>query len=373
MSKTKFEYDKRAAIWRAHSCKCSYCNRVIAWADLHIDHIIPEGMRISDYKALKERLHIPDNFNINGFENLLPAHNSCNLQKSGTPFDDNVTMFYLQMTQRKIKKCELEYRKYQNSRIKNKTLCNLDCLIQNGEISEKELETRFIELKKRNWAKLPIKVNVPIDFANDVVDVFYKTQNFAILYDKKLLICGGDEEYLELSDGVKVSTINEYREAIDNGYFAETTFAIKMSCIFEFSGNLLDCLQKASMPSKSFISDPWLSLSKSELLSADLLKNIDMEDALSKYYGNNYSIKDLVDKGEVKISHNSFYDISVDYRGFEICIKEQFRADFDNDGIEELFYIGYCYAVGGTMDYGITGILGRKSWDELIHEIDCQK
>jgi hypothetical protein len=25
------------------------------------------------------------------------------------------------------------------------------------------------------------------------------------------------------------------------------------------------------------------------------------------------------------------------------------------------------------MDYGITGILGRKSWDELIHEIDCQK
>jgi hypothetical protein len=53
----------------------------------------------------------------------------------------------------------------------------------------------------------------------------------------------------------------------------------------------------------------------------------------------------------------------------ETSLIEQFRADFNNDGIEDMFVKGWVRAVGGTFGQGFTKILTRYSNKHLIEEI----
>ena len=54
---------------------------------------------------------------------------------------------------------------------------------------------------------------------------------------------------------------------------------------------------------------------------------------------------------------------------FEISFFEQFRFDFNQDGIENIFIRGWARAVGGTLVYGFTGYLTRYSEKGLIERI----
>jgi 5-methylcytosine-specific restriction endonuclease McrA len=78
---------KRAAIWQAHDYRCIYCTEHVVFADLDIDHIIPEYLKekpeqlsdlLKDYEL--------DDFDIDGLQNLVPSHRHCNLQKRGHIF-----------------------------------------------------------------------------------------------------------------------------------------------------------------------------------------------------------------------------------------------------------------------------------------------
>jgi hypothetical protein len=53
----------------------------------------------------------------------------------------------------------------------------------------------------------------------------------------------------------------------------------------------------------------------------------------------------------------------------ETCLTEQFRADFNNDGIEDMFVDGWIRAIRGTLGGGFTSILTRYSENHLIEEV----
>jgi hypothetical protein len=53
----------------------------------------------------------------------------------------------------------------------------------------------------------------------------------------------------------------------------------------------------------------------------------------------------------------------------ETSLIELFRADFNNDGIEDIFVRGWTRAVGGTLGFGFTSILTRYSNKNLIDEV----
>ena len=63
----------RLALWEAHGRKCAYTGDPVAWSELEIDHIIP----VKGDAARKTELHgagiIGADFDIKGFENLLPT------------------------------------------------------------------------------------------------------------------------------------------------------------------------------------------------------------------------------------------------------------------------------------------------------------
>lgn len=74
MSTQKFSAAEREAIWLAHGKKCAYTGKLLDVSNFHIDHIIPESLT-KDSAALKDKiakLNLPVDFNIHGYENLLP-------------------------------------------------------------------------------------------------------------------------------------------------------------------------------------------------------------------------------------------------------------------------------------------------------------
>lgn len=85
MDKRKFNLFERYAIWKCHEERCGLCSEPMRYKQVTVDHFFPETLLEND----KERIEILKeygindiDFNINDFENWLPAHAICNQQKS---------------------------------------------------------------------------------------------------------------------------------------------------------------------------------------------------------------------------------------------------------------------------------------------------
>lgn len=140
-----------------------------------------------------------------------------------------------------------------------------------------------------------------------------------------------------------------------------------MSFVFPSLESLLDAITKAKMPKLSFISDPWIELNNPDNLSPSIL--IDIEKNLQPYIQAGKSIGDLIKEGIVSIDGADAFGIVLKYGGFITSIREQFRADFNNDSIEDIFIQGWTRADGGTLGFGISGYLTRFSTTGLLEYI----
>ncbi len=85
MNKKKFNLFERYAIWKCHEERCGLCGEPMRYKNVTVDHFFPESLLEDDEKRAEifKEYGISDNdFNINDFENWLPAHANCNQQKS---------------------------------------------------------------------------------------------------------------------------------------------------------------------------------------------------------------------------------------------------------------------------------------------------
>jgi 5-methylcytosine-specific restriction endonuclease McrA len=78
---------QRYAVWIAHgttkgTTKCWLCYEpILDVRDLQVDHVIPRQIGSNELGRAVEEFGLPSNFDLDGYENLLPAHGRCNLQK----------------------------------------------------------------------------------------------------------------------------------------------------------------------------------------------------------------------------------------------------------------------------------------------------
>ena len=89
MAKRKFSTAERYAVWQHHQKRCWWCKKPLDVVETTIDHVIPESLLDDDdeRRRVLEEYGLPDDFNINGFENWLPCHNHCNQSKGSSTFD----------------------------------------------------------------------------------------------------------------------------------------------------------------------------------------------------------------------------------------------------------------------------------------------
>lgn len=89
MSRYKFSSAERWAIFLVHGMKCYMCKVPIDLTTMVVDHVLPEYLLDSPSacSAAKSTLGLPDSFDLNSFENWLPACSVCNGTKSSIQFE----------------------------------------------------------------------------------------------------------------------------------------------------------------------------------------------------------------------------------------------------------------------------------------------
>lgn len=372
MSHTKFDNIIRSALWTSYNNICFYCNRPLDWDDLHIDHLIPESIAKNkvNFNSLKIEFDLDKYFDVNAFYNLVPTHGKCNLRKNDELFAKQTILFYLGLTQKSLAKITQEIDKLKKRKNRGQLLSKVQSALATNLIDIKELQRIVEQAQQNNWNIKEIKLPSGIEFLDEIYDSFYLNMDTSLLLEKKLLV-GGVYDHLELIDDnnkpIKVSTLKEWKQAIRKGFYPSTTAAIKMASAFTFLDELIDALQKAKMPKTSFISEPWIEISNLDLLSPTILH--DFEGKLHEYYQQGFSVGELIRKGVIKVNETSIYKISLEFNGIETSLIEQFRADFNNDVIEDMFVRGWTRAIGGSLGYGFTTILTRYSDKHFIEEI----
>lgn len=371
MSKTKFDNITRSAIWSSYNHTCFYCNKPLDWEDLHLDHIIPESLssNIKKFEEIKSEYTLDANFDINATYNLVPSHSKCNSRKSDTLFIKGTSLFYLSLCLKTETKVKAEIEKLKRRKNKGLITSKLQSALSADIITMTELKEILREEEKNNWDRKQINLPIPLTFIDDIYESFYLNKDFSNLLDKNLML-GNDEEFLKLvndnNDSINVSTLNEWTNATTKGYYPFTTYAIKTSSYFTFFEDLIEVLKKAKMPKVSFLDNPWINIEMLDYLSPNILE--DFEGRLVKYIKKGMSIGELVRRGIVTINPSHNFTISLEFEGIETSLSEQFRADFNNDGIEDIFVRGWVRAVNGTLGIGFTSILTKLSQKHLLEK-----
>lgn len=372
MSLAKFDNITRSALWGSYNYLCFYCNRPLEWDDLNIDHIVPEhySKDISAFEKVKTEYELDKNFDLNALYNLVPTHSKCNLRKSGGLFQKRTTLYYLGLTNKALKKIQDEIEKLKNRKNKGQIISKLQSALAADLIDINELEVLLTKAREDNWKRTKIKLPIGVEFIDEVYDLFYLNSDCTVLFDKKLLL-GRVFDSLELvnynDEKRVVSTLREWKDAVKDDFYPLTTFAIKMSSYFTFLDEFLEALHKAKMPRLSFVSEPWIELDNLDFLSPNILH--DFEGKLTEYADNGFSIGDLVRQGIITQNSSDTYKVSLEFKGMETALIEQFRADFNNDGIEDIFVRGWTRTIGGTLGFGFTSILTKYSDKHLIEEV----
>lgn len=233
-----------------------------------------------------------------------------------------------------------------------------------------DLEKIINIVKENNWTKTKIELPYGVEFIDEIYDSFYLNMDYSHLYNKELLV-GGMYSYLEVENRTneirKISTLREWQIAEKEGFLPLNNAAIKMSSSFTYLEDLMSALEKAKMPKVSFISEPWIGLNNLDCLSPNILAFF--PDELKKLTNEGFSIGELARRNILKINESRYNSICVEFEGMETSLTEQFRADFNNDGIEDVFVDGWLRATQGSLGVGFTTILTKYSANHLIEEV----
>jgi hypothetical protein len=204
----------RKAIWEAHNRRSPYNSEIIPWNELNIDHVVP----VVDPAHLQRAndLGIVDNsFDVNGFENLLPAHNHHNSGKSDDDWEEGTLRFFLEIARKK--KPEIETR--MASEIRNdaalKGYLDLKVAAERNEVSVNDM---FSYVRHQADGEVPLRITPGVEGA-DIASA--NSSIAAVLMDRRFALGGGSINDFTLHSGtagpVVINTANEYLEARERG------------------------------------------------------------------------------------------------------------------------------------------------------------
>lgn len=372
MSTQKFTAFEREALWLAHNKKCAYTREPLDMSGFHIDHILPESLanNIIELQKVKSLLKLDEQFDIYGYENLLPCRSGANLQKGATVFDEARTQFFLSIAASRKAEVLNNLEKISKRNIRGKALILLQQCLEGGQLSASEVVNILDEHKDQ-----PDKIFNLIESLKlfDTAEIRTVSKaDISELLGRQVRL--GQNDHIigvtltnDKNETFYVKTCEEYHEAIESGYFALTNFDIKMSSFFEHQYGLLSSLKVATVPERSFINDPRSGVVDIELIPFSLFPWLgnepEVEDTFATY-------QSKVDDGTISIKRIKQNMLCVEKNeGMGQQLIEVARADFNGDGLEEILLFEYCYETRGTLGYGGIRILGRNTVDGLFEII----
>ena len=358
MSKTRIETAVRWALYETYNHKCFYCDNPIEWNCLEIDHIIPESYE-KHLDTIINMYGLEKGFNINSLQNLVPVHSSCNRRKSDILANSTSIHFWLMLTKQNLHKVEKEIKRIKKNANFEKITSAVECGLEYDELNIKELYFYIHE----QFLRRTITLNNPILFQKTSINKFIIGQsnddvdNLIIempegIYGLKLVN--------ESNESTIVYTLKEWRTATNNGFYAFSSYDIKMSSYFSFLDGLLVSIENAKNAKHSFVDGVYLS--DIDKLSSNIFRHFQIEDKFDE----NVSLKELNDNEKIKVTIISESKILIESESERLLLEEQYRADITRDGYKDIFIKGGFSLIGGTLGFGFTMILSRNNENSLI-------
>ena len=158
MDKRRFTPFERFAVYVTHNEKCYLCSHPLDLLTMEVDHVIPESL-LGNPKRLIEVVRLlgrPDGFDVNSYENWLPACRGCNGRKLVEIFDPTpLIQIFLQRAQRKAQEAAQLAAKAVTQRKIATALNVLQRADERGELAEdtKILLKPLVEFQRANRAE----------------------------------------------------------------------------------------------------------------------------------------------------------------------------------------------------------------------------
>lgn len=365
MSRYKFRLVQRVALWEAHNKRCIYCDEPIRFGDLEIDHIIPESVLSSprELDRIIQEYGLTSNFEVESYYNWVPCHRRCNLKKSGYVLSRNRALVFLEQAQRlqpKVTRLEKVYSKRQET---DKMLVALAINVERGLISADQV---LAHLRGIDAGQHDFKLIQALKFSDrTIIDQIGKA-DLESLMDSVITTSDSNNVGLELVGGegglVRVYTCHEFDDAKARGFYARTTYDMKMESSFNLTCGIIKAFAHASIPDVSYIENPRVGIVDIILVPVSILShmNLDVQNQIDQAAKSGKSLQDWLQAGQVEIKAVSQNSLEILYRGFGTIVWELLRADLNDDGVEDILLYNRSYADGGSFGYGITQILTRR-------------
>lgn len=370
MATQKFSAIQRQAIWEAHGKKCAYSEELVSVSDMHIDHIIPESMA-DDLEAigdLKRKLGLPGDFDIFGYENLLPCRPGKNLTKSGAVFETGQIQYFLGIARSKRDRIVKKVNELSGQQLRGRALILLQRCLEAGQLSAEEVADLLVQ-HDTNPAAI-FELVEAMHFADSTEISELKKSDVDELRRRPVKFGANDHVSSvtlthESGTTLEVSTCAEFDSAINAGFYAKTTFDITMAAYMTHQCGLLSAIEAAEGSARSFIAKPKIGISDLHLMPASIFPHLpNYEGGPSETY------QDWVDRGAFVVRRTRHNVVVIEEpHGMGQQLVEVARADFNGDGIEDILLFEYCYATEGTFRFGKVTIITRTAADGLFQSI----
>ena len=177
-------------------------------------------------------------------------------------------------------------------------------------------------------------------------------------------------------DKVYVKTCREYDDAFKQGYYPSSTFDITMASFFKFPCGLLNALEKADLPKQKFISDAKVSILNLDLFPFEMFPDNLAEKSSWDERDLETTYQDKIDNQKLVVTQKNQNVLDIEGFGMSQRLREIVRADFNNDGIEDVLVFEAHSVKKGTYRYAGIIVLTRKSMNgkfEVLRPPESQK
>jgi len=279
MADQKFSAAKREAFWLAHEKKCAYTRELLDVSNLHIDHILPESLAGEPLKfqEIKTKYQLLDDFDLFGFENLLPCKPGANLQKGALLLEPARIHFFLGIAASKKSAVEENLRLIEKRQSGGRALVLLQQCLEQGDLSPQQV-AEILESHAEQPKEI-FRLIETMKFA-DATEISAVTKADIAELRRRPLKLGANEHIngvtLKKDSGeeIFVRTCEEYDTVLKGGYFAFDNLNLKMSVFFQHQCGLLTSLEVARAPERSFVSEPRVGIADLHLLPFSLFPHI---------------------------------------------------------------------------------------------------
>ena len=305
---------QRLALWTVHSKKCTYCGEPLKFTEMDIAHILPASLsgRPEELAELTSRFSVPSDFCLDSLKNFLPTHRFCNQRKRAQVFNESTARYFLAIAEQK-------YEAITNLASKLELEASLEKLLTLVQSALRSGDVEMAQLLDAATKTSGFPLHTTIAFESGVWDVRADPGQVDKLLDEPVALWaengqGGVAFKNENGDEISVQTCREYRAAVSTGFYPCDNTQLKMSFLLVTASAILEAAARAKLAAVSHFGP----------------KRKKIEDSRAPESG-----------------------------GLELSLTELMRADFDDDGTEEILVLQSIYATGGTFRALEIGLLHK--------------